>query len=322
MEPVYEWLLTGPAWVEYRTRVDLLGQSETALEVVESRRRMLADPLVSGLITELAGWPGHVLNSHKSASQQFHKLNFLVDIGITATDEGMQVVTDKILAHQSEEGPFQLPMQISENHGGNGQETGAWALCDAPLILYALSKLGYREDARIRKGIEYLIPLCRENGWPCAVSRELGKFRGPGRKDDLCPYANLAMLKLLSLDPRDQTTTEAKNGVETLLNLWARRQEQHPYMFYMGTDFSKLKVPLVWYDLLHVLEVLTNYSDFRNDPRLQSMLNMLKSKADSDGRYTLESIWTAWKDWEFGQKKVPSFWLTFLAVKILRKTEN
>jgi hypothetical protein len=322
MEPVYEWLLTGPAWVEYRTRVDLLGQSETALEVVESRRRMLADPLVSGLITELAGWPGHVLNSHKSASQQFHKLNFLVDIGITATDEGMQVVTDKILAHQSEEGPFQLPMQISENHGGNGQETGAWALCDAPLILYALSKLGYREDARIRKGIEYLIPLCRENGWPCAVSRELGKFRGPGRKDDLCPYANLAMLKLLSLDPRDQTTTEAKNGVETLLNLWARRQEQHPYMFYMGTDFSKLKVPLVWYDLLHVLEVLTNYSDFRNDPRLQSMLNMLKSKADSDGRYTLESIWTAWKDWEFGQKKVPPFWLTFLAVKILRKTEN
>ena len=189
MEPVYEWLLTGPAWVEYRTRVDLLGQHETAPEVVDSRRRMLADPLVSGLITELAGWPGHVLNSHKSASQQFHKLNFLVDIGITAADEGMQLVVDKILAHQSEEGPFQLPTQISEHFGGSGEETGAWALCDAPLILYALSKLGYREDTRVRKGIEYLIPLCRENGWPCTVSRELGKFRGPGRKDDPCSYA-------------------------------------------------------------------------------------------------------------------------------------
>ncbi len=129
--------------MEYRTRVDLLGQAETALEVIESRRRMLADPLVSGLITELAGWPGHVLNSHKSASQQFHKLNFLVDIGITAADEGMRQVVDRILAHQSEEGPFQLPMQISEHYGGSGEETGAWALCDAPLILYALSKLGY-----------------------------------------------------------------------------------------------------------------------------------------------------------------------------------
>ena len=165
-----------------------------------------------------------------------------------------------------------------------------------------------------------MIPLCRENGWPCAVSRELGKFRGPGRKEDPCSYANLAMLKLLSLDPRDQSTAEAKSGVETLLNLWEHRQEQHPYMFYMGTDFSKLKVPLVWYDLLHVLEVITDYPAFRNDPRLQSMLDVLKSKADSDGRYTLESVWTAWKDWEFGQKKVPSFWLTFLAIRMNRRS--
>jgi len=127
---------------------------------------------------------------------------------------------------------------------------------------------------------------------------------------------------LLNLDPRDQTTAEAKIGVETLLNLWEHRQEQHPYMFYMGTDFSKLKVPLVWYDLMHVLEVITSYPDFRNDLRQQSMLEVLKGKADPEGRYTLESVWTAWKDWEFGQKKVPSFWLTFLAKRILLRIEN
>ncbi len=42
-------------------------------------------------------------------------------------------------------------------------------------------------------------------------------------------------------------------------------------MFFMGTDFSKLKAPLVWYDLLHVLDVLSNYPNYRNDPRLLSM---------------------------------------------------
>jgi len=320
MDSVYEWLLTGPAWVEYRTRVDLLREPDTSPDVIASRRKMLEDPLVTSLIAELASWPGHVLNSHKSASQQFHKLNFLVEVGITAADKGMQPVVDKILAHQSEEGPFQLPMQISEHYGGSGEETGAWALCDAPLILYALSKLGYGDDPRVRKGIDYLIPLCRENGWPCTVSRELGKFHGPGRKDDPCPYASLAMLKLLSLDSRDRTSKEAKYGAATLLNLWERRKELHPYMFYMGTDFSKLKVPLVWYDLLHVLEVITNYPDFRNDPRLESMLDVLKSKPDLLGRYTLESVWAAWKNWEFGQKKVPSFWLTFMAIKIINRS--
>jgi hypothetical protein len=29
--------------------------------------------------------------------------------------------------------------------------------------------------------------------------------------------------------------------------------------FYMGTDFCKHKVPLVWYDILHVVDVLTQF---------------------------------------------------------------
>jgi len=32
----------------------------------------------------------------------------------------------------------------------------------------------------------------------------------------------------------------------------------------------------------------------------------------------IESVWTAWKDWEFGQKKEPSRWLTLSAWRIIR----
>lgn len=32
-----EWLLEGEAWIEYRTRLDLLGQSEDELQVVKTR---------------------------------------------------------------------------------------------------------------------------------------------------------------------------------------------------------------------------------------------------------------------------------------------
>jgi hypothetical protein len=34
------------------------------------------------------------------------------------------------------------------------------------------------------------------------------------------------------------------------------------------------------------------------------------SRADTDERFIPESIWTAWKDWDFGQKKIPSRGLT------------
>jgi len=321
MDELITWLLEGPPWVQYRTRVDLLGQSESEAEVHAARQAMLAEPLVQGLLTELSEWPGEVLASHKSAGLLMHKLTFVADLGLRADDPGMDKITARIFEHQSIEGPFQMPMNISESYGGSGKDMWAWALCDAPVTLYGLLKLGLGNDPRVRKSAEYLMGLVRDNGWPCAVSPELGKWRGPGRKDDPCPYANLVMLKALAqTEWRDSPATRA--GAEAALSLWSESQARHPYMFYMGNDFRKLKAPLIWYDLLHVLDVLTQFSFLKGDPRLEEMLDLLASKADPQGRYTPESIWKAWSAWDFGQKKEPSRWVTLLAHRVLsnRKT--
>ena len=321
MDELTTWLLEGPPWVQYRTRVDLLGQSESKAEVRAARQAILANPQVQGLLTELAEWPGVVLASHKSAGLLMHKLTFVADIGIRADDPGVDKIIARIFEHQSADGPFQMPMNISESYGGSGKDMWAWALCDAPVTLYGLLKLGLGNDPRMRKSVEYLMGLVRDNGWPCAVSPELGKWRGPGRKDNPCPYANLVMLKaLVQTEWRDSPAVRA--GAETALTLWTESQTRHPYMFYMGTDFRKLKAPLIWYDLLHVLVVLTQFPFLKGDSRLEEMLDLLTSKADPQDYYTPESIWKAWSGWDFGQKKEPSRWLTFLAHRVLsnRKT--
>ncbi len=321
MDDLISWLLSGPPWVQYRTRLDLLGQSESDTEVRAARQAMLTDPQVQGLVAELAGWPGVVLASHKSAGLQMHKLTFIADLGLRAGDPGVDKITTRIFERQSADGPFQMPMNISESYGGSGTDMLAWALCDAPVTLYGLLKLGFGSDPRVRKSAEYLMGLVREDGWPCAVSPELGKWRGPGRKDDPCPYANLVMLKALAqTEWRDSSATRA--GAEAALSLWSESQARHPYMFYMGVDFRKLKAPFIWYDLLHVLVVLTQFPFLKGDPRLEEMLDLLASKAGPQGRYTPESIWKAWSGWDFGQKKESSRWLTFLAHRVLsnRKT--
>jgi hypothetical protein len=321
MKAPIDWLLEGESWIEYRTRRDLLGQSEKDPRVNSARTSMLALPQVQNLVAELSGWPGKVISSHKSASQPFHKLTFLADLGLTASDPGIDTIIDRILAHQSPEGPFQLPTNIPTHYGGTGQDQWAWALCDAPLIIYALVKFGLKNEPPLKTAIAHLTGLIRDNGWPCAVSKELGKFRGPGRKEDPCPYANLAMLKAMSEIEELQDNPACRTGAETLLNLWSKSLTLHPYIFYMGTDFRKLKVPFVWYDLMHVLEVLSRFSWLKNDPRLIDMLAVLKSKMDQQGLFTLESIWTAWKAWEFGQKKTPSRWLTLCAWRIIERVE-
>ncbi|MBI5870315.1 MAG: hypothetical protein HZB44_05065 [Actinobacteria bacterium] len=318
MDVPVDWLLEGEPFIEYRTRLDLLAQSEGDEAVRAARQGMLADSRVVGLLDELSGWPGTVISSHKSASQPFHKLTFLADLGVRADDPGVPAIVKTILKRQSDEGPFQLPMNIAKHYGGSGKDEWAWALCDAPLIVYGLAKMGLAADPQVRRAVDYLAGLVRDNGWPCAVSEKLGKFRGPGRKDDPCPFANLATLKALTQFDDLRDGPAARVGAETILTLWNESRSRHPYLFYMGTDFRKLKAPFIWYDLLHVLDVLSRFPWLATDVRLLDMMDTLKWKADPQGRFSPESVWMPWKAWEFGQKKEPSRWVTMLAWRIIR----
>lgn len=314
-----DWLLAGPAWVEYRTRIDLLGQSENDPEVTLARTNVLSDPQVKTMLGELAGWPGASLKRHNDAGHLLHKLVFLADLGLQSGDPILKAVIETILARQSYEGAFQILINIPKQFGGSGQEEWQWVLCDAPSILYALLKFGLEVDPRIQMAGSHLAGLVRENGWPCAAASGLGKFHGPGRRDDPCPYATLIALKALAQSAQWRESKACQVGAQALLNLWEHRKERKPYLFGMGTDFAKLKAPLVWYDLLHTLDVLSQFPWLKGDHRLEELAAFLASKADEQGRFTPQSIWMAWKGWEFTQKKEPSRWMTLIAQRSLRR---
>ena len=315
------WLMAGPSWIRYRTLVDLFGKSETDQDVLIAREQMLHEPQIQEIISELGKWPSSVLTNHKASGHLIHKLVFLADLGLTKNDPEIEEIIEQILEHQSPEGPFQVLINIPIHFGGSGVDQWTWVLTDAPLILYALLRFGLGTEPCVQKAADYLISLVSENGWRCTASPDLGKFRGPGRKEDPCPYANLIMLRALAQIPQYQNHPATQKGVESILVGWAKRKEYHPYLFYMGTDFCKLKAPLVWYDLLHVLDILSRFSWSHEDPHLKDMLAKLREKADDDGKFTPESVWLPWKTWEFSQKKSPSRWVTFLAWRILNRVE-
>jgi len=280
---------------------------------------MLKHPEIRSLLSELSGWPGPSLKRHNDAGHLLHKLVFVSDIGIRAGDPGTDEIVKNIMDHKSKDGVFQVIANVSPQYGGSGKDELAWMLCDSPSILYSMVKLGMREDFIFQAAAQHLASLSADNGWPCTVSPNLGKFRGPGRKTDPCPYATLISLKALSQIPEWRGSEVCLRGAESLLQLWEQRKERRPYLFAMGTDFAKMKAPMVWYDILHVLEVLTQFRPIRKDRRLLEMVDIMKAKSDHEGRFTAESVWKAWSNWEFGQKKTPSFWVTLLAHRILER---
>jgi len=318
MDDEIAWLLTGYPWVQYHTRIDLLNEPPDDPQVGLARQEMVNHPQVQALIRGLQNWGSEPLKSHKSAGHPIHQLTFLADLGLKANDPGMAQVCDVIMAHRSDEGPLQTLLQTAVHFGGDGQNHWAWMLCDAPLLVYCLAKFGLAEEFQVQQAFNYLLGLVQDNGWRCTVSKEMGKFRGPGNKNDPCPYATLLMLKALSVMPASAESEAAcRVGAEALLQLWEQRTQRRPYLFAMGADFGKIKAPFIWYDLLHVLEVLSTFEWLHDDVRMIEMADCLRSKADAQGLFTPESVWKAWGEWDFGQKKTPSQWLTLLAQRIL-----
>ena len=302
-----EWLRQGEPWLQQAV-LEAQGQEDPA-----SRRKAAADPLVTALVSEVEQWPWMPLNSHKAVGHPLHQLSFLADLGLGAEVLGLDPLLDDILAAQAVPGPLRLPMSIPPRYGGSGATEMSWVLCDAPLLTRSLTLLGRRADPRVQGSARALNAMVRSNGWPCLSCPELKGFRGPGRKNDPCPFANLIMLQLNAELPDEVGSVATRAGIEAALHLWDRSRELHPYMFFMGTDFRKTKAPLAWYDILHVADVLSRFPEARRDPRLRSMVDLIRGSADADGRYTAGAVWLRWNKWELGQKKTPSRYITLKA---------
>jgi hypothetical protein len=228
-------------WLKYAIRLNLCHERKE--DLAELRNSALLDNRIQGFLYDVARYHSIAVTNHKNPDLPIHKLLFLLGLGFDTDVPEIQMAIDEILKHKDRNGVFQSLTKIPIHFGGTGNDMFSWSLCDAPLMLLALLKAGINYQEHLKPGVDYLLSLCGDNGFPCATSQELGRFRGPGRKEDCCPYATLVMTNLLAHIPEYRDSAAAYSAVETLLLLWEHSREQHPYIFYMGNDFRKLKAP-------------------------------------------------------------------------------
>ncbi|MHC1786696.1 MAG: hypothetical protein AB9880_06525 [Christensenellales bacterium] len=307
----------GEAWVQYAAASQMLRLEDGQLHGL--RRRMMADDRIQGLLDAVADFHSRPVSAHKDPSHAMHRLLFLLDLGIGQEEPRIVQALEAILLHRDRYGAFQTRMKV-EAPFADGEGLGfAWALCDAPLLMLALAEAGGDFRGQIRPGLNHLMSLQQDGAFPCAVSAEIDHFRGPGRKADPCPFATLAMLRLLCAVPDLAEAGLAESCARTLLSLFENSLTQHPYQFFMGTDFRKLKAPTVWYDLLSVTDALSHIAAVHEDPRFLTMVDLIRSKADAEGCWTPESVYLKCAAWDFGQKRQPSPYLSFLCLRLLSR---
>jgi len=229
-------------------------------------------------------------------------------------------VIKKIKSHQSPEGPFETQIKLYKRFGGLEGEYWTWMACDAPVILYSLAGFDLGDDQSVQLAKDHLLGQVAENGWRCSASPMFKKFKGPGKREHPCPIATVYALRALSQFPELREAPSLGPGIQMLLEHWRFRKEKKYYLFGMGTDFIKLKYPFVWYDILHVADVLSRFPAARSSPDFKEMLEVIIGQGDGEGRFTSSSMYRAWKDWSFANKKESSPWLTFIVLRLLNRS--
>lgn len=308
--------MTNPLYVDF-----FLKRSGMATAHEPEAAELLADEKIKPLVSALKEWPGEVMTNHKKAAHPLHRLVFLAELGFHKDDPEIGDIFNKVYANISQEGLFQIMINIPKRFGGSGKNQLTWVLSDAPVLMYAMIKLNRGQlTPEMRNGVDYLASLVRDNGWPCVAAPDLGRFRGPGRKNDPCPYATLYTLKMLSLTLPEEYAEAKSTGINAMFDLWDNRKEQKPYLFAMGTDFKKIKVPFVWYDILNLMDTLSRFPEARRDPHYKELSEILESKETVEG-FVPESVYMCYKTWDFGQKKAASPFINAVVKRIRERNK-
>jgi hypothetical protein len=237
------------------------------------------------------------LKRHNDAGHLLNILCFLIDNNLIH-DERLKELNSRIIDND-----FTVNMNIPVSFGGTGKPINTWIMCDLPLTLYISIKLnGNKITKKHRLFIAEIANRMEQNGWRCSNKGNIGKFRGPGKKDDECPIATLNVLKLLTVTKEDEYIEQKQKGIQTIENLWNDRKIRKAYLFGMGTDFMKIKYPMIWYDVLNTVNVLSYYSYAIKTKAFKEMYEVIKRKIEAND-YIPESVYLYWKGYNFGQKK-------------------
>jgi len=310
-EELVEWLLNGEPWVAYRTLTDLLDKDETNRAVAATRMAVIKHPLIKKIFKGLneEGYWGRPKDIHTwwpRKSTTFWLLPVLADFGLTVEDKRIARACEYVFSTQLQSGGFGWDPPTKPGD------------CHSAIIIESLAKLGLLGDSRLQRAYAWLIERQRRDGgfW----CKDTGQIGGPREKEPSCALATMFVLGALAQDPKLRNSQIAMKGVDFLLECWENRGKikYAGHDSQIGNDWEKLKYPFTDYKILKFLDVLSQFQHARQ--RLQSeIIRVLLSKRDDKGRFTPESIVKVWSDFDFGQKKKPSRWITLLAQRIMKR---
>lgn len=300
---------------------DIVGLPEDDPEVRAAQARVMeTGPVLAILAAQNpdGSW------TEKSYRGTVSQVGFLAQLGADGDDQRVRAGCAYLLDHL-------VAKNGALTHTG---QPSNFIHCGSGITLAALIDLGWSEDERVRRGLEWHARTVTGDGVaPMNAKATTEKFyksgtTGPGfgcaMNGELpCGWGAIKAVKALGRMPKSERSAVMERALEQGIEfLLGRDPAIADYPFAYGKAPSSR-----WFqfgfphgyigDFLEILEVLA-LAGAIHDPRLTRALQAVEDKQDSHGRWKLEHTY-AGKMWiDIETKGEPSKWVTLRALRVLK----
>ncbi len=193
--------------------------------------------------------------------------------------------------------------------------------CLSGNMVWSLIRLGYLGDPRVERGIEWLTTYARFDdripraaaGWPYE-KRETCWGR------HTCHSGAIKILKALAEIPEEKRSSDVRRTLEAGAEHFLAHhvfKRSHNLSRVVKPKWAALGFPTMWDgDALEAFGILAKLG--YRDQRMQDAADLILSKQDAAGRWSLENTYNGRFRVDIEKKGEPSKWVTLLALKALR----
>ena len=319
MKPPHEWLLEkdNPS-VRYFALKHLLDRSDDDSDVQAAQRAIMRSEPIKQILAaqEPEGYwakPGSgYWPSYRSTAWQ---ILFLAELGVSGRNRQVHRGCEYLLKHaQAIHGglsmlPNAAPRGTMHCHTGN--------------LIWALIALGYDDDERIGRAVEWLAGAItgEDFDWFYASGTSGPGFCCAANNRRPCAWGAVKALRALAILPTQWQSTRIKKATSMTVEFLLRRdlaKADYPYTERVNSSWFKFGFPLSYTsDVLEASLALCE-AGYAHDVRLKNAIDLVLATRAADGRWVMQRSLNGkmWVDIE--TKGQPSKWVTLRALWVLK----
>jgi len=318
-----DWLLEedNPS-VRYFTLIEILDLPSSKPEVKKAKAAIMTAGIVPLLLAkqEQGGYWGVPEDFYRAKyTGTVWTLLILAELGADGKDKRIRKACEFILEHSQDRQSGGFAYTGSAENGGHHSKV---VPCLTGNMVWSLIRLGYLDDARVQRGIDWITTYQRFDDAVAEAPRGwlYDRYKQCWGKHT-CHMGVVKTLKALAEILPDKRSKAVRSTIEKAAEYLLRHhiyKRSHDLSKVSKKGWLQFRFPLMWYsDALEILGILTSLG--YKDKRMQEAVDLVIFKQDAQGRWLLETTLNGRFQVNIERKGKPSKWVTLISLIALKR---